>query len=55
MPPKCKECEQGRNCINGRYCLKLRAFVNYLKDIVCNEDYDSENGRDHHFSGDGAR
>lgn len=38
-PPKeCITCSDGRNCINGRWCKKLRTYVEHLKTKKCNEN-----------------
>lgn len=31
----CMQCADGRNCINGRYCLKLRGYVTYYATPPC--------------------
>ena len=28
---KCDNCVDGMNCINGRYCMRLRVYVEYCK------------------------
>ena len=36
MPPKkCEKCPEARNCINGRYCIRLGAYVEYLVIPLC--------------------
>ncbi|MCR5362438.1 MAG: hypothetical protein K6E73_10600 [Bacteroidales bacterium] len=34
----CTTCGNGRNCINGRWCLVLRAYVEYRRAVPC-ENY----------------
>lgn len=36
-PPECQSCEYGRNCINGRWCAKLRVYVEYSNKVKCEE------------------
>ena len=31
----CEGCEQLRNCINGKYCLKLHKYVEWSKKKDC--------------------
>ena len=54
MPQECMRCQHGSNCINGRYCQKLHAYVEYLPNPICNEDKDTEYPRDHHLGRDVA-
>lgn len=35
-PVRCKNCEHGHNCINGRYCDILKKYVEYDYKIICN-------------------
>lgn len=35
----CDSCNYKRNCINGRWCLKLKRYVEYSKDIKACEEY----------------
>lgn len=32
MNERCRTCAHGRNCINGRWCEKLRKYVQYDKN-----------------------
>lgn len=34
-PAKCIACQQGRNCINGRYCTKLRQYTEHYSEPLC--------------------
>nr|DAI78070.1 MAG TPA: hypothetical protein [Caudoviricetes sp.] len=36
MSEKCVICKEGRTCINGRFCLKLKRYVEYINDrTIC--------------------
>lgn len=35
----CDSCKYKRNCINGRWCLKFKRYVEYSKDIEAYEEY----------------
>lgn len=35
----CDSCNYKRNCINGRWCLKFKRYVEYSKDIIEGEEY----------------
>ncbi len=37
-PGKCMGCEEGRACINGRFCLKLKRYVEYEHQIICSNE-----------------
>nr|DAM85653.1 MAG TPA: POLLEN ALLERGEN 5 ALLERGEN, SMALL HIGHLY DISULFIDE [Caudoviricetes sp.] len=38
MPPiKCQKCEDGSNCINGRYCHPLHRYVEYEPKALCDK------------------
>lgn len=34
---KCDGCKHKRLCINGRFCLLKNKYVEYLKNIDCND------------------
>jgi len=31
----CNACREGRNCVNGRYCMRLHRYVEYAKEPPC--------------------
>ena len=33
----CKDCPEGRNCLNGRYCLRLKRYVEYSSVPLCRQ------------------
>nr|DAL31574.1 MAG TPA_asm: hypothetical protein [Caudoviricetes sp.] len=35
---KCATCSSGRTCINGRFCLKMKKYVEYTDKPVCNNE-----------------
>lgn len=35
MNMKCETCQYGRNCINGRWCEKLKIYVQYFSKPKC--------------------
>lgn len=37
MNEKCLACIHGRNCINGRWCEKLKKYVQYADKILCED------------------
>lgn len=37
MNERCRTCAHGRNCINGRWCEKLKKYVEYAKELECDE------------------
>lgn len=42
MTEDCNKCKHGRNCINGRYCQKLKQYVEYSKETNCKgENYET--------------
>lgn len=38
MSEKCVICNDGRACINGWFCLKLKMYVEYINKPIC--DYE---------------
>lgn len=38
MSDKCAMCKDGRACINGWFCLKLKRYVEYINRTIC--DYE---------------
>lgn len=38
MSEKCVICKDGRACINGWFCLKLKVYVEYINKPIC--DYE---------------
>lgn len=43
MNDACLVCMHARNCINGRWCDKLKSYVEYKEEIMCNEQKDINN------------
>lgn len=37
MNDECRICPYGRNCINGRWCEKVRKYVQYAKTKLCED------------------
>ena len=37
MNDACRVCVHGKNCINGRWCDKLKSYVEYKEEIMCDE------------------
>lgn len=37
VPLACRDCESGRNCINGRWCTKLRRYVTHISAAPCED------------------
>ncbi len=35
MNARCKSCESGTNCINGRWCTVLKKYVEYSNKAEC--------------------
>nr|DAG22550.1 MAG TPA: hypothetical protein [Caudoviricetes sp.] len=38
MSEKCVICKEGRTCINGQFCLRLKRYVEYINKPIC--DYE---------------
>lgn len=38
MNEQCRACADGRDCINGRWCEKLKKYVQYTVKILCKDD-----------------
>nr|DAP07223.1 MAG TPA: ADAM cysteine-rich domain protein [Caudoviricetes sp.] len=32
---KCLLCPDGRNCINGKYCIKYKRYVQHMEKLPC--------------------
>lgn len=43
----CKACEEGRNCINGRYCPPRRQYVEHQNIKECNGKKKKEQSLNH--------
>ena len=37
MTERCKMCEKALNGVNGRYCIKLKIIVEWLKKTPCED------------------
>lgn len=35
MNDECRSCSHGRNCINGRWCEKVKKYVQYASTKLC--------------------
>lgn len=35
VPPRCLACRYGRNCINGRFCVRLYRYVTHIVKEPC--------------------
>lgn len=48
MNEQCRTCAHGRNCINGRWCEKLRKYVQYDKKPLCEDGNKSWQEEENH-------
>lgn len=40
---ECNKCKEGRNCINGRYCLPERKYVEHQNEMSCAKEKEIQN------------
>lgn len=38
VPEKCATCDSIRACINGWFCLKIKRYIEYTINPICNDE-----------------